>query len=65
MGAPVRVTLDSEDAAIIGATLRMLGRTNKSPDLTVAARLTRVGEQLTAAVAIDNAFAAMKEADNG
>lgn len=61
MGAPIRLTIDSEDAAIVGATLRMLGRDNRSPDLTVGARLTRVGEQLTSAVAIENAFAALRD----
>lgn len=46
MKAQVIVTLDAEDAAIIGKTLQALATTNRSPDLEVAARLRRVGEKL-------------------
>ncbi len=54
---PVTVVLDGEDAAIVGATLRALGRTSKCPDLTVGARLVRVGDQLFSAAQLAGVLA--------
>lgn len=45
----VTITLDGEDAAVIGKQLRMLAHIQRSPDLTVAERMRRVGDQLYAA----------------
>ncbi len=46
---PVTVVLDAEDAALVGATLRALGRTNRTPDPVANERLVRVGDQLFSA----------------
>lgn len=46
---PITVVLDAEDAALVGATLRMLGRTNRTPDPDANERMSRVGDQLYAA----------------
>lgn len=62
MSRKITISLDAEDMAIVGATLRILGKQNKSPDITVGARLTRVGEAMVAAVAIDTMFASVEEA---
>lgn len=43
----VTIEVDSVDAAVIGATLRMLAALNRSPDIDVAARMQRVSDALT------------------
>jgi hypothetical protein len=43
----VTIEVDAVDAAVIGATLRMLAAINRSPDIDVAARMQRVGDALT------------------
>lgn len=52
--APCRVTveLDARDAELVGMSLQLLARDHKSPDLTVAARLQRVGDALRRAAKI-------------
>lgn len=49
---PITVVLDADDAAFVGATLRALARSNRSPDVTVGARLQRVGDQLYSAAQV-------------
>ena len=45
-GGKIVVILDYVDAAVVGATLRMLGKMNKSSDESVGDRLFRVGTEL-------------------
>jgi hypothetical protein len=45
----ITVVLNVTDAAVIGTTLRMLAQANRSPDLEVAGRMRRVGDQLAMA----------------
>jgi hypothetical protein len=53
----ITITVDATDAELVGLMLQLLARDHKSPDLTVPARLQRVGDQLVAAAKLDAAFA--------
>lgn len=49
----ITVVLNATDAAVVGTTLRMLAQVNRSPDIEVAGRMKRVGDQLTSASKLD------------
>lgn len=63
VGADRRVTieLDARDAELVGMSLQLLARDHKSPDLTVAARLQRVGDALRRAAKIEATVEALEQ----
>lgn len=57
----VTVELDARDAELVGMSLQLLARDHKSPDLTVAARLQRVGDALRRAAKIEATVDALEQ----